>query len=43
VDNSGIVSTFEDIAKDESFNTKKLPHPNEKKKWFFDGLFKKEK
>ena len=43
VDNSGIVSTFEDIAKDDSFKTKKLPHPSEKKKGFFDGLFKKEK
>jgi hypothetical protein len=42
-DNSGIVTTFEDLAKDDSFKTKKLPHPNEKKKGFFDGLFKKEK
>src|SRR5262245_51546649 len=39
-DNSGIVTTFEDLAKDDSFKTKKLPHPNEKKKGFFDGLFK---
>jgi hypothetical protein len=42
-DNSGIVTTYEDMAKDDSFKTKKLPHPNEKKKGFFDGLFKKEK
>lgn len=42
-DNSGIVTTFEDLQKDDSFKTKKLPHPNEKKKGFFDGLFKKEK
>ncbi len=42
-DNSGIVTTFEDLAKDDSFKTKKLPHPSEKKKGFFDGLFKKEK
>jgi hypothetical protein len=42
-DNSGIVSTYEDMAKDDSFKTKKLPHPSEKKKGFFDGLFKKEK
>jgi hypothetical protein len=31
------------LAKDDSFKTKKLPHPNDKKKGFFDGLFKKEK
>ena len=43
VDRSGIVTTYEDMAKDDSFKTKKLPHPNEKKKGFFDGLFKKEK
>jgi hypothetical protein len=43
VDNSGIVTTYEDMAKDDSFKTKKLPHPSEKKKGFFDGLFKKEK
>jgi hypothetical protein len=43
VDNSGIVTTYEDMAKDDSFKTKKLPHPNDKKKGFFDGLFKKEK
>jgi signal recognition particle receptor subunit beta len=42
-DNSGIVTTYEDMAKDDSFKTKKLPHPNDKKKGFFDGLFKKEK
>jgi mutual gliding-motility protein MglA len=42
-DNSGIVTTYEDMAKDDSFKTKKLPHPSEKKKGFFDGLFKKEK
>jgi hypothetical protein len=43
VDRSGIVSTYEDMAKDDSFKTKKLPRPNEKKKGFFDGLFKKDK
>jgi signal recognition particle receptor subunit beta len=43
VDNSGIVTTYEDMAKDDSFKTKKLPHPSEKKKGFFDGLFKKDK
>ena len=42
-DNSGIVTTYEDMAKDESFKTRKLPHPGEKKKGFFDGLFNKEK
>jgi hypothetical protein len=42
-DNSGIVTTFEDLQKDDSFKTKKLPHPNDKKKGFFDGLFKKDK
>jgi hypothetical protein len=41
-DNSGIVSTYEDMAKDDSFKTRKLPNPKEKK-GFFDGLFKKEK
>ena len=43
VDKSGIVSTFEDLGKGESFKTKKLARPNEKKKGFFDGLFKKDK
>ena len=42
-DASGIVTTFEDLQKDDSFKTKKLPHPNEKKKGFFDGLFRKDK
>jgi hypothetical protein len=42
-DNSGIVSTYEDMAKDENFKTRKLPHPKDGKKGFFDGLFKKEK
>jgi hypothetical protein len=37
------VTTFEDLQKDDSFKTKKLPHPNEKKKGFFDGLFRKDK
>ncbi|HLP42254.1 MAG TPA: hypothetical protein VK465_12160, partial [Fibrobacteria bacterium] len=41
-DNSGIISTYEDMAKDDSFKTRKLPNPKEKKS-FFDGLFKKEK
>jgi signal recognition particle receptor subunit beta len=47
VDTSGMVSTYDDIAKDDSFKTKKLPNPgdkkSEKKKGFFDGLFKKDK
>jgi hypothetical protein len=42
-DASGIVTTFEDLQKDDSFKTKKLPHPNDKKKGFFDGLFRKDK
>jgi signal recognition particle receptor subunit beta len=41
-DNSGIVSTYEDSA-NENFKTRKLPHPKDGKKGFFDGLFKKEK
>lgn len=41
-DNSGIVSTYEDMSKDDTFKTRKLPNPKEKK-GFFDGLFKKEK
>ena len=44
VDKSGIVSTYEDMSKDDSFKTKKLPNPSEKKKkGFFDGLFRKDK
>ena len=41
-DASGIISTYED-ARDENFKTRKLPLPGEKKKGFFDGLFKKDK
>lgn len=41
-DTSGIISTYEDMSKDDSFKTRKLPNPKEKK-GFFDGLFKKEK
>ncbi len=41
-DNSGIVSTYEDMAK-QDFKTKKLPNPTEKKKGFFGGLFNKDK
>lgn len=40
---SGIVSTYEDMQRDDSFKTRKLPLPGEKKKGFFDGLFKKDK
>lgn len=43
VDRSGIVTTYEDMSKEDAFKTKKLPHPTEKKKGFFDGLFKKDK
>lgn len=43
MDRSGIVSTYENLGKDDSFKTKKLPHPTEKKKGFFDGLFKRDK
>jgi len=39
----GIVSTYEDMNRDDSFKTRKLPLPSEKKKGFFDGLFKKDK
>lgn len=39
-DNSGIVSSYED-QRDENIKTKKIPLPSEKKKGFFDGLFKK--
>lgn len=39
----GIVSTYEDMQRDDSFKTRKLPLPSEKKKGFFDGLFKKDK
>ncbi len=43
-DNSGIVSTYEDMGKDENFKTRKLPNPaKDQKKGFFDGLFKKDK
>jgi hypothetical protein len=42
-DNSGIVSTYEDMGKDDTFKTRKLPNPKDQKKGFFDGLFKKEK
>jgi signal recognition particle receptor subunit beta len=42
-DNSGIVSTYEDMQRNENFKTRKLPLPGEKKKGFFDGLFKKDK
>ena len=40
-DTSGIVSTYED-ARDENLKTRKLPLPGEKKKGFFDGLFRKD-
>ncbi len=43
IDTSGIMTTYEELAKDDSFKTKKLPNPTEKKKGFFDGLFKKDK
>lgn len=42
-DSSGIVSTYEDEQRDENFKTRKLPLPGEKKKGFFDGLFRKDK
>ena len=42
-DNSGIVSTYEDMGKDDTFKTRKLPNPTKEKKGFFDGLFKKDK
>jgi hypothetical protein len=42
-DHGGIVSTYEDMQRDDSFKTRKLPLPGEKKKGFFDGLFKKDK
>jgi signal recognition particle receptor subunit beta len=42
-DNSGIISTYEDVQRDENFKTRKLPLPGEKKKGFFDGLFRKDK
>ncbi len=42
-DSSGIVSTYEDMQRNENFKTRKLPLPGEKKKGFFDGLFKRDK
>ncbi len=42
-DASGIVSTYEDVQRNENFKTKKLPLPGEKKKGLFDGFFRKDK
>jgi len=42
-DSSGIVSTYEEMQRDENIKTRKLPLPGEKKKGFFDGLFRKDK
>jgi hypothetical protein len=42
-DSNGIVSTYEDMQRNENFKTRKLPLPGEKKKGFFDGLFKRDK
>jgi hypothetical protein len=41
-DNSGIISTYEDMQRNENIKTRKIPLPSEKKKGFFDGLFRKD-